>query len=52
VFEVPAGAAGLKLWLRSTHELDTLLWGDEGSLWHGKVLFLLNPAPASAESSL
>ncbi len=52
VFEVPASADGLKLWLRSTHELDALLWGDERSLWHGKVLFLLSPAPASAKSSL
>lgn len=52
VFEVPASADGLKLWLRSTHALDALLWGDERSLWHGKVLFLLNPAPVRAKSSL
>ncbi len=50
VFEVPPEGNGLKLWLRSTHDVDALLWGDERSTLHGKVLFLLNTAPATTKS--
>jgi hypothetical protein len=44
VFEVPARTQGLKLWLRSDDQVETLLWGNELSPLHGKVRFRLSPA--------
>jgi len=41
VFEVPARAPGLRLWLCSDDEVDALLWGNERSPLHGKVRFRL-----------
>ena len=52
VFEVPARAQGLKLWLRSDDEVGKLLWGNERSPLHGKVRFRLDSALPANQSSL
>jgi len=52
VFEVPEDTKEPKLWVRSGDEVNALLWGDERSPMHQKVLFLLSPAADAARSSL
>jgi hypothetical protein len=52
VFEVPSDTREPKLWVRSSGEVDALLWGDERSPMHQKVLFLLSPAADAARYSL
>jgi hypothetical protein len=52
VFDVPARAQGLRLWLRSDDEVGKLLWGNERSPLHGKVRFRLDSALHAKQSSL
>jgi hypothetical protein len=51
VFEVPARAQGLRLWLRSDDEVGAVLWGNERSPLHGKVRFRLDPGVPATQSS-
>jgi hypothetical protein len=42
-FEVPASESSLRLVLTSADEENALLWGDENSVLHKKILFALSP---------